>query len=189
MLSWKLEDIGWMIYNYVNVFFCIGLDIGVCFFMQYLLENFDGEIVDFGCGNGVIGLSLLVKNLQVKVVFVDELLMVVDFSCLNVEMNLLEVFECCEFMINNVFFGVELFCFNVVFCNLLFYQKYVLMDNIVWEMFYYVCCCLKINGELYIVVNCYLDYFYKLKKIFGNCVMIVINNKFVILKVVKQGCC
>lgn len=33
IVSWKLEGIDWIIYNYVNVFFCIGFDIGVCFFM------------------------------------------------------------------------------------------------------------------------------------------------------------
>lgn len=46
---------------------------------------------------------------------------------------------------------------------------------------------LKINGELYIVANRHLDYFHKLKKIFGNCVTIETNTKFVILKAVKQG--
>lgn len=62
-----------------------------------------------------------------------------------------------------------------------------MIDNVVWEMFYYVRRCLKINGELYIVVNRYLDYFYKLKKIFGNCIIIATNNKFVVLKAVKLG--
>ncbi|WP_337241558.1 methyltransferase, partial [Proteus faecis] len=47
--------------------------------------------------------------------------------------------------------------------------------------------CLKINGELYIVANRHLDYFHKLKKIFGNCVTIATNNKFEVLKAVKTG--
>ena len=39
-----------------------GLDIGARFFMQHLPENLEeGEIVDLGCGNGVIGLTLLIK--------------------------------------------------------------------------------------------------------------------------------
>lgn len=116
-LSWKLEDTGWTIHNHANVFSRTGLDIGARFFMQHLPENLDGEIVDLGCGNGVIGLSLLAKNPQANVVFVDESPMAVDSSRLNVETNLPEAFERCEFMINNALSGVEPFRFNAVFCN------------------------------------------------------------------------
>ncbi|EEC7123943.1 23S rRNA (guanine(1835)-N(2))-methyltransferase RlmG [Salmonella enterica subsp. diarizonae] len=186
-LSWKLEDTGWTIHNYANVFSRTGLDIGARFFMQHLPENLDGEIVDLGCGNGVIGLSLLAKNPQANVVFVDESPMAVDSSRLNVETNLPEAFERCEFMINNALSGVEPFRFNAVFCNPPFHQKHALTDNIAWEMFHHARRCLKINGELYIVANRHLDYFHKLKKIFGNCATIATNNKFVILKAVKQG--
>ncbi|EHJ4685439.1 23S rRNA (guanine(1835)-N(2))-methyltransferase RlmG [Salmonella enterica subsp. enterica serovar Kentucky] len=186
-LSWKLEDTGWTIHNHANVFSRTGLDIGARFFMQHLPENLDGEIVDLGCGNGVIGLSLLAKNPQANVVFVDESPMAVDSSRLNVETNLPEAFERCEFMINNALSGVEPFRFNAVFCNPPFHQKYALTDNIAWEMFHHARRCLKINGELYIVANRHLDYFHKLKKIFGNCATIATNNKFVILKAVKQG--
>ncbi|EGG3775380.1 23S rRNA (guanine(1835)-N(2))-methyltransferase RlmG [Salmonella enterica] len=186
-LSWKLEDTGWTIHNHANVFSRTGLDIGARFFMQHLPENLDGEIVDLGCGNGVIGLSLLAKNPQAKVVFVDESPMAVDSSRLNVETNLPEAFERCEFMINNALSGVEPFRFNAVFCNPPFHQKHALTDNIAWEMFHHARRCLKINGELYIVANHHLDYFHKLKKIFGNCATIATNNKFVILKAVKQG--
>lgn len=186
-LSWKLEDTGWTIHNHANVFSRTGLDIGARFFMQHLPENLDGEIVDLGCGNGVIGLSLLAKNPQAKVVFVDESPMAVDSSRLNVETNLPEAFERCEFMINNALSGVEPFRFNAVFCNPPFHQKHALTDNIAWVMFHHARRCLKINGELYIVANRHLDYFHKLKKIFGNCATIATNNKFVILKAVKQG--
>ncbi|ENE8105168.1 23S rRNA (guanine(1835)-N(2))-methyltransferase RlmG [Salmonella enterica] len=186
-LSWKLEDTGWTIHNHANVFSRTGLDIGARFFMQHLPENLDGEIVDLGCGNGVIGLSLLAKNPQAKVVFVDESPMAVDSSRLNVETNLPEAFERCEFMINNALSGVEPFRFNAVFCNPPFHQKHALTDNIAWEMFHHARRCLKINGELYIVANRHLDYFHKLKKIFGNCATIATDNKFVILKAVKQG--
>lgn len=186
-LSWKLEDTGWTIHNHANVFSRTGLDIGARFFMQHLPGNLDGEIVDLGCGNGVIGLSLLAKNPQANVVFVDESPMAVDSSRLNVETNLPEAFERCEFMINNALSGVEPFRFNAVFCNPPFHQKHALTDNIAWEMFHHARRCLKINGELYIVANRHLDYFHKLKKIFGNCATIATNNKFVILKAVKQG--
>lgn len=89
-VSWKLEGTDWTIHNHANVFSRTGLDIGARFFMQHLPENLEGEIVDLGCGNGVIGLTLLDKNPQAKVVFVDESPMAVASSRLNVETNMPE---------------------------------------------------------------------------------------------------
>src|SRR5699024_11270338 len=76
---------------------------------------------------------------------------------------------------------------NAVLCNPPFHQQHALTDNVAWEMFHHARRCLKINGELYIVANRHLDYFHKLKKIFGNCTTIATNNKFVVLKAVKLG--
>ena len=186
-VSWKLEGTDWTIHNHANVFSRTGLDIGARFFMQHLPENLEGEIVDLGCGNGVIGLTLLDKNPQAKVVFVDESPMAVASSRMNVETNMPEALDRCEFMINNALSGVEPFRFNAVLCNPPFHQQHALTDNVAWEMFHHARRCLKINGELYIVANRHLDYFHKLKKIFGNCTTIATNNKFVVLKAVKLG--
>jgi len=186
-LSWKLEGTDWTIHNHANVFSRTGLDIGARFFIEHLPENLEGEIVDLGCGNGVIGMTLLAKNPEASVVFVDESPMAVASSRLNVESNMPEALDRCEFMINNALSGVEPFRFNAVLCNPPFHQKHALTDNIAWEMFHHARRCLKINGELYIVANRHLDYFHKLKKIFGNCVTIATNNKFVVLKAVKTG--
>ena len=133
----------------------------------------------------MIGLTLLEKNPQANVVFVDESPMAVASSRLNVETNMPEALDRCEFMINNALSGVEPFRFNAVLCNPPFHQKHALTDNIAWEMFHHARRCLKINGELYIVANRHLDYFHKLKKIFGNCATVATNNKFVVLKAVK----
>lgn len=186
-LSWKLEGSAWTIHNHANVFSRTGLDIGARFFLESLPSDLDGEIVDLGCGNGVIGLSLLEKNPLAQVVFVDESPMAVASARLNVETNLPDDLDRCEFMINNALSGVEPFRFNAVLCNPPFHQQHALTDQIAWEMFHHARRCLKINGELYIVANRHLDYFRKLKKIFGNCTTVATNNKFVVLKAVKLG--
>jgi len=186
-LNWALEGTPWTIHNHANVFSRTGLDIGARFFMEHLPGNLEGEIVDLGCGNGVIGLTLLDKNPEATVVFVDESPMAVASSRLNVETNMPEALDRCEFMINNALSGVEPFRFNAVLCNPPFHQQHALTDNIAWEMFHHARRCLKINGELYIVANRHLDYFHKLKKIFGNCETIATNSKFVVLKAVKLG--
>ncbi|MDU4003774.1 23S rRNA (guanine(1835)-N(2))-methyltransferase RlmG [Pluralibacter gergoviae] len=185
--SWPLEGTGWTIHNHANVFSRSGLDIGARFFMEHLPQDLEGEIVDLGCGNGVIGMTLLEKNPQARVVFVDESPMAVASSRMNVEANLPEALDRCEFMINNALSGVEPFRFNAVLCNPPFHQQHALTDSVAWEMFHHARRCLKINGELVIVANRHLDYFHKLKKIFGNCTTVATNKKFVILKAVKLG--
>ncbi|MGU3524717.1 23S rRNA (guanine(1835)-N(2))-methyltransferase RlmG [Enterobacteriaceae bacterium C23F] len=185
--SWKLEGTDWTIHNHANVFSRTGLDIGARFFMEHLPKDLEGEIVDLGCGNGVIGLTLLERNPQANVVFVDESPMAVSSSRMNVEANMPEVLDRCEFMINNALSGVEPFRFNAVLCNPPFHQQSALTDGVAWEMFHHARRCLKINGELVIVANRHLDYYHKLKKIFGNCTTIATNKKFVILKAVKLG--
>ena len=63
-------------------------------------------------------------------VFSDESPMAVASSRLNVETNLPEALDRCEFMINNALSGVEPFRFNAVFCNPPFHQKHALTDNV-----------------------------------------------------------
>ncbi|PSN06269.1 23S rRNA (guanine(1835)-N(2))-methyltransferase RlmG [Siccibacter turicensis] len=184
-LSWTLDETGWTIHNHANVFSRTGLDIGARFFMQHLPENLEGEIVDLGCGNGVIGLTLLAQNPQAKVVFVDESPMAVESSRLNVKTNLPDDALRCEFMINNALSGVESDRFTAILCNPPFHQQHAISDQVAWEMFHHARRCLQYGGELRIVGNRHLDYFRKLKKIFGNCETIDTNNKFVILKAVK----
>lgn len=186
-LSWTMPEKGWTIHNHANVFSRTSLDIGARLFIEHIPDDLDGEVVDLGCGNGVLGLTLLERNPAIRVVFVDESPMAVASSELNVEVNLPTDRARCEFMINNGLSGVEPFRFNAVFCNPPFHQQHALTDQIAWEMFHHARRCLKINGALYIVANRHLDYFRKLKKIFGNCTTLATNNKFVVLKAVKTG--
>ncbi|EGT4371678.1 23S rRNA (guanine(1835)-N(2))-methyltransferase RlmG [Cronobacter malonaticus] len=184
-LSWKLDGTPWMIHNHASVFSRTSLDIGARFFMQHLPEAVEGEMVDLGCGNGVIGLTLLAQNPQAKVRFVDESYMAVASSRLNVETNLPDAMDRCEFQVNNALAGVEPESFHAVLCNPPFHQQHAITDHIAWQMFQDARRCLKWGGELRIVGNRHLDYFRKLKKIFGNCTTVATNNKFVVLKAVK----
>lgn len=183
-LSWKLDDTGWTIHNHANVFSRSGLDIGARFFMQHLPEGIEGEMVDLGCGNGVIGMQLLAKN-PGKVLFIDESYMAVASSELNVETNMPDALERSVFMVNNSLSDIEPDRFDAVLCNPPFHQLHAITDHIAWQMFNDARRSLKYGGALYIVGNRHLDYFRKLKRAFGNCETIATNNKFVVLKAVK----
>ncbi len=183
--SWPLDGTPWTIHNHANVFSRNSLDIGARLFLNHLPQDQEGELVDLGCGNGVIGLMLLAKNPEAKVTFVDESYMAVESSRLNVETNLPEDLERCEFIANDSLSGLEANRFNAVFCNPPFHQEHAVTDHIAWQMFNDARRCLQWGGALYIVGNRHLGYHQKLKRVFGNCNVVGSSAKFVVLKAVK----
>lgn len=182
---WQLEATSWVIHNHANVFSRNHLDIGARFFLAHVPQGVEGEIADLGCGNGIIGMKALALNPDARVMFTDESYMAVASSQLNVATNLPEAIERCEFRVNNVLSGIEAERFTTILCNPPFHQQHAITDHIARQMFHDAYRCLQYNGTLYIVGNRHLDYFHKLKRIFGNCTTIAGNNKFVILKAVK----
>ncbi|UJR53082.1 23S rRNA (guanine(1835)-N(2))-methyltransferase RlmG [Dickeya zeae] len=173
------------IHNYANVFSRSGLDIGARFFMQHLPEQLDGKIVDLGCGNGVIGLTALALNPQASVSFFDESYMAVASSQRNVEDNRPQDRDRCSFVVNHALAGVGPESQQAILCNPPFHQQQAITDDIAWQMFVDARRCLTVGGELRIVGNRHLDYFHKLKRLFGNCQNVASNAKFVVLRSVK----
>lgn len=184
--TWPLDGTDYLIHNHANVFARGGLDIGARFFMENLPEDIDGEIVDLGCGNGVIGLTALRQNPLAQVHFIDESYMAVASSRLNVEANCPDDLARCEFRVNNVLAGYPSDRLHAVLCNPPFHQQNAVTDHIAWQMFRDARRCLQYGGELRIVGNRHLDYYHKMKKLFGNCTTVATNQKFVILRSVKM---
>jgi len=106
-------------------------------------------------------------------------------SRLNVEHNLPDALPRSEFVVNNALAGMEPDRFHAVLCNPPFHQQHAITDHIAWQMFNDARRCLKFGGELRVVGNRHLDYYRKLKKIFGNCTTVATGTKFVVLKAVK----
>lgn len=185
--NWTLDGTDWLIHNHANVFSRGSLDIGARLFLDHLPRGLNGHIVDLGCGNGVIGLAALVQNPEAQVTFVDESYMAVASSELNVEHNLPQEMDRCQFEVNNALAGIERESVQAVLCNPPFHQQHAITDHTAWQMFCDAKRCLQVGGELRIVGNRHLDYHQKLKRLFGNCTLVASNKKFVILKAVKSG--
>jgi 23S rRNA (guanine1835-N2)-methyltransferase len=115
--NWTLDGTDWLIHNHANVFSRGSLDIGARLFLENLPHDLDGHIVDLGCGNGVIGLAALVQNPQAQMSFVDESYMAVASSELNVEHNLPQELDRCQFEVNNSLAGIERESVQAVLCN------------------------------------------------------------------------
>lgn len=185
--NWTLDGTDWLIHNHANVFSRGSLDIGARLFMEHLPRGLNGHIVDLGCGNGVIGLTALAQNPEAQVTFVDESYMAVASSELNVEHNLPQELDRCQFEVNNALAGIERESVQAVLCNPPFHQQHAITDHTAWQMFCDAKRCLQVGGELRIVGNRHLDYHQKLKRLFGNCTLVDSNKKFVILRAVKSG--
>ncbi|MCC4108919.1 23S rRNA (guanine(1835)-N(2))-methyltransferase RlmG [Serratia ureilytica] len=185
--NWTLDGTDWLIHNHANVFSRGSLDIGARLFLDHLPRGLDGHIVDLGCGNGVIGLTALAQNPDAQVTFVDESYMAVASSELNVEHNLPQELDRCQFEVNNALAGIERESVQAVLCNPPFHQQHAITDHTAWQMFCDAKRCLQVGGELRIVGNRHLDYHQKLKRLFGNCTLVASNKKFVILRAVKSG--
>lgn len=185
--DWLLDGTDWLIHNHANVFSRGSLDIGARLFLENLPKDLQGHIVDLGCGNGIIGMRALVQNPQAQMTFVDESYMAVASSELNVAHNLPLEMDRCQFEVNNSLAGIERESLQAVLCNPPFHQQHAITDHTAWQMFCDAKRCLQVGGELWIVGNRHLDYYQKLRRLFGNCTTVASNQKFLILKAVKSG--
>ncbi|SES67742.1 methyltransferase [Thalassotalea agarivorans] len=184
--TWPLENGAFTIHNLANVFARDKLDIGARFFLQHLPELKDGQqIIDLGCGNGVIGLSALAKK-SVTVTFTDESYMAIASARTNVEKNLPEKLDNANFLVNDCLTDIADASADVVLCNPPFHQQQATTDHIAWQMFKQSFAVLKPGGELRIVGNRQLGYHVKLKRLFGNATLIASDKKFVVLSAIKQ---
>ena len=182
---WPLEGTPYIIHNHANVFSRQSLDIGARFFMRHLPRGLEGDIIDLGCGNGVIGLKALAGNPDACVHFVDESWMAVASAQINAETNLPHELARCRFTVNNVLSGFAPDSYAAVLCNPPFHQQNAITEHVAWQMFRDAFRCLQYGGELRIVANRHLDHDRKLKKLFGNCQVVGSDKKFVVLRSVK----
>lgn len=183
---WQLEGSGLTIHNHANVFARAQLDIGARFLLNHLPDTRHKRVIDLGCGNGVLGLSLLQQSPPSKLLFVDESYMAVASAKLNVASNLPEHLAACEFIASNCLEQVPAQSVDLVLCNPPFHQQQRITDHIAWQMFSDARHILRSGGELRIVGNRHLGYQDKLKRLFGGCRQVAVNNKFVILSAFKK---
>jgi 16S rRNA G1207 methylase RsmC len=162
------------------------LDIGARHFMKNLPEvNAGTKVIDLGCGNGVIGLTVLSQQPEAFITFVDESYMAVASAKTNISQNLPEQLAQCQFVINDCLADVEPNSVDLILCNPPFHQQNATTDHIAWQMFRDSHRALKNGGELRIIGNRQLGYHIKLKRLFGNEKLIASNDKFVTLSAIK----
>jgi 16S rRNA G1207 methylase RsmC len=184
---WLLENTDIEVNNMANVFAREKLDIGARLFIDHIPPQLnDLNIIDLGCGNGVIGLSVLHQFPDANVHFIDESYMAVCSSKENVSKNFPDSVAQCQFSVNDCLTGLDTESVDLILCNPPFHQQNAVTDHIAWQMFRDSYRVLKKGGELRIVGNRQLGYHIKLQRLFGNEKLIASSAKFVVHSAIKS---
>ena len=182
---YRLQQPPLQLSNHANLFSRSGLDIGTRFFLPHLPQPAgETEVIDLGCGNGVLGLALLQANPNLRLHFVDESHMAVASARDNLQSNLPAV-HTAQWHVDD---GLRSFADNsvdLVVNNPPFHQQAVVGDHLARQMFRDAHRVLRRHGELWIVGNRHLGYHLRLQRLFGNCDTVASNRKFVILRARK----
>ena len=184
--SYELQvDREYHIVNHASLFSRDRLDSGSRFLLEHMpVDERYRQIVDLGCGNGVIGIIAAAFNPGASLLFCDESYMAVESARQNFDAAFARSREA-EFRVTDCLQGIDDESRDLVLVNPPFHQQHSIGDSIAWNMFRDARRVLRKGGELRIVGNRHLAYHAKLKKLFGNCSNIAANRKFVILSAVR----
>lgn len=181
------RDLVMQIHNLAGVFSRESLDIGARFLLDHLPNvKAQQQVIDLGCGNGVLGLSILAEQPAAHITFKDESFMAVASAEKNVAENLPTQLSHCRFNADDCLTTESDNSADVIVCNPPFHQQHATTDHIAWQMFNDAKRVLKPGCELRIIGNRQLGYHVKLQRVFSNCKTIASNKKFVILSSTKR---
>lgn len=183
--TWTVPEHDLTITNYANVFSSDSLDIGGRFLLDFIPSKPQyQDIIDLGCGNGVIGIKAAHLNPQANVTCVDESFMAAASCRENAQINLTST-DKFDVMVANCLDNFANQSADLVLCNPPFHQNNTITDHIAWQMFCDAQRVLRASGELIIIGNRQLKYHEKLNRIFTKVDTIGNNNKFVVLRATK----
>lgn len=177
---YTLEGTEWRITNHANVFSRDSLDIGTRLFLRHLpVRPAAREIIDLGCGNGVIGLCAARDNPEAKLHFIDESVMAIASARDNFQR--IHPGRDARFHLGNGLDGAARESADLILCNPPFHQQQTIGDQIALAMFRQACRVLRTGGELWVVGNRHLGYHQSLGRLFGRVETVASDRKFVVL--------
>lgn len=186
-IEWDVEHEAIHLSNRPNVYSGESLDQGARFMLKYLPQDPTVKnIIDLGCGNGVLSVKLGQLNPNAQLTCIDESFMAVASARKNLQQNLgyERDIHC---VANNCLDDFTEPCADLVVCNPPFHQQQAITDHIAWQMFCDAKHVLHKTGKLMVIGNRHLRYDVKLAKLFGKSRIKTVagNKKFVILEATK----
>lgn len=185
-VCYPLEGTSIQLVNHANVFSRDQLDIGTRLLLQNIpADNLYADIIDLGCGNGVVGLMAAQNNPAATLHFVDESAMAVASA--QATYAGAGVSNPARFVQGDALSSFAPASADLILCNPPFHQGNVVGDDVAWRMFNQARRVLRKGGELRIIGNRHLNYHVKLKRLFANVQQVAADRKFVVLKSFKTG--
>jgi 16S rRNA (guanine1207-N2)-methyltransferase len=174
--------------NHAGIFCAERLDIGTRFLLEHLPATHGAvDVVDLGCGNGILGLAAALGNPRARLTLVDESFQAVASAHDTFAANLPpERVEATRFQAGDALGAVPDASIDLVLNNPPFHSHRATTDETAWHMFTGARRVLRPGGELWVVANRHLGYHGKLRRVFGNCDTVAGNPKFVILRAVRS---
>ena len=181
-VKYTLENTQDVISNHANIFSRDQLDIGTRFFLQHLpAKNVTGNVIDLGCGNGIVGVTIKKQHPEADVHFADESYMAIASAKENYQ-SICGAIQADHFHTGDCLSDFLPDTANLILCNPPFHQHNTVSDHIAMRMLNQSHDVLRDGGELWVIGNRHLKYHHNLKKIFSNCSIVASNAKFIIHK-------
>ncbi|MFG2427626.1 methyltransferase [Streptomyces sp. NPDC048590] len=172
--------------NHAGIFCAERLDIGTRFFLKHLpVRTGPDRVVDLGCGNGVVGTAAALANPESSVTFVDESYQAVASAEATFRDNAGPDVQA-AFLVGDAMADVPPGGVDLVLSNPPFHSHQAVTDATARNMFHGARAALRQGGELWVVGNRHLRYHTQLRRIFGNCVTVAGDPKFVVLRAVRR---
>ncbi|WP_127346909.1 class I SAM-dependent methyltransferase [Pseudidiomarina mangrovi] len=166
--------------QYAGVFARKQLDIGARLLLDNLPAAGAEQVIDLGCGNGVLGLRYAQLSPQSEVLWVDESYLAVASCQHNITLNLgaSAHYQC---HVDDCLSQQADASADLILCNPPFHQEHAITTHIAQQMFRDSKRVLRYGGELRVVANRHLAYHLVLERLFGGVTVVASNPKFVVL--------
>ncbi len=182
-LKVSVEMFGIPFVNHSNLFSHDKLDIGTRFFLEHIPRGSFKNILDLGCGNGIIGIAAGIAHPSAKLYYSDESAMAIESTKVNHRTFLPD--RMAEFHWNYCYESRKHASVDLVLCNPPFHQGGPQNESIAKQMFRNAHHALVPGGTLRVIGNTFLGYPLILKQIFGNSHKVSSNSKFTIVDSIK----
>ena len=159
------------------------LDDGTALLLEHLGIEADMDVLDIGCGYGIIGLSAARHGAR-QVTLVDDNLLAVRCAEANVRINALA--DRCLVMPSNVTRAVQDQQFDLILSNPPFHQGVDVSTDVAERIIAESYDRLRTGGRLRIVANRFLPYDRTMRDTFANVITIAQNARYYVLDSVRE---
>lgn len=179
MSHWQFPEHELTLRHHVGVFARNQLDIGARLLLDHLPPPTAEQVVDLGCGNGVLGLVYAKQSPSSAVTWVDESHLAVASCAMNIKENLGNG-KNYRALVDDCLSKLPSQSVDLVLCNPPFHQEHAITEHIARQMFRDAKRVLRKGGEMRLVANRHLPYYHPLKRLFKQVNQVASNAKFVV---------